>query len=497
MSCPCSRREFLGSSLLASLTAAAAPALAGDGGGGASGGGAPRRAPARVRGAFFYPPAQVVLDGKCEDGWAPQHWFTWPGNQFVPEGEQQWFAGQVRGIAGGLDVELGLDEAPIFTDAGVAAFIAGIEADRPDALLLFQFWNSFSAKVAPILDAYDGPVILYQPVGSNHQLPPARFRGGRRLQYIHSVRNRAALERGLRAVHAWNRMAKGRLLRVSGRAAEASEAREPLFGTTLATVPAAEFNALFDGIPGAGAAAELAAATRALARNVSGLTDEAFVDAARAHLAVGEIRRRHGADAVTIECLFLGHRKPCLSFALNNGELKPCGCENDLDATLTLMLGAALFGRGGFQHNPDFDLEENLYFGAHCTCTTRLHGPGGEPAVHDLRPFFHQLPATPALDVQWPAGEPATLLKLQSGKHQLDAWQGEVVASPACPPTGGCATRVMVRFPGVEDVCSVYAGPHPALYCGAFGRHALAFSQLYEVPLRTNVAAPARPAAEG
>ena len=328
--------------------------------------------------------AQVVLDGKCEDGWAPQHWFTWPGNQFVPEGEQQWFAGQVRGIAGGLDVELGLDEAPIFTDAGVAAFIAGIEADRPDALLLFQFWNSFSAMVAPILDAYDGPVLLYQPVGSNHQLPPARFRGGRRLQYIHSVRNRAALERGLRAVHAWNRMAKGRLLRVSGRAAEASEAREPLFGTTLATVPAAEFNALFDGIPGAGAAAELAAATRALARNVSGLTDEAFVDAARAHLAVGEIRRRHGADAVTIECLFLGHRKPCLSFALNNGELKPCGCENDLDATLTLMLGAALFGRGGFQHNPDFDLEENLYFGAHCTCTTRLHGPGGEPAVDPL-----------------------------------------------------------------------------------------------------------------
>jgi len=22
-----------------------------------------------VRGAFFYPPAQVVLDGKCEDSW--------------------------------------------------------------------------------------------------------------------------------------------------------------------------------------------------------------------------------------------------------------------------------------------------------------------------------------------------------------------------------------------------------------------------------------------
>ena len=63
--------------------------------------------PARVRVAFFYPPAQVVLDGKCEDSWAPQQWFTWPGNQFEPEEQQAWFLEQVRQMSRGLDLDAG------------------------------------------------------------------------------------------------------------------------------------------------------------------------------------------------------------------------------------------------------------------------------------------------------------------------------------------------------------------------------------------------------
>ena len=51
------------------------------------------------------------------------------------------------------------------------------------------------------------------------------------------------------------------------------------------------------------------------------VTDEYFVDAVRAHRAVGQIMQRYGADAVTIECLFLKHRKPCVSFAIHNGNL--------------------------------------------------------------------------------------------------------------------------------------------------------------------------------
>ena len=92
--------------------------------------------------------------------------------------------------------------------------------------------------------------------------------------------------------------------------------------------------------------------------------------------------------------------------------------------------------------------------------------PAGQDAcktAYSLRPFFHQLPKTLAPDVQWPPVETVTLCKYHTGKKQLDAWRGQVVCSPTCPPAGGCATRVLVRIPEVKEVCSIYAGPHPIL----------------------------------
>lgn len=448
---------------------------------------APRRKkPAVIRGAFFYPSADDVVAGKTEDKWNVHQWFTWPGNQFEPEAQQAKFLGKVREMVAGLNVSLDIEEKPLCTDAGIQAFINSIGATMPDALLLFNFWNSFSAKLQPILAAYNGPIILYHPVGANHQLPPEYFRTAPRVQYIHSIENWPALERGLRAVHAHAGMTQSRLLRVSGKVQRESSSAEPFFGTRIHTIPTDQFNALYDDVEITPDMERMARAVLRGARSVREITEAAAVDSVRAHVAVQRMMERHDADAITIECLQLKHRKPCLSFALNNGNLIPCGCENDLNASLSLMLGAALFGRGGFQHNPEFDTEQNLYFASHCTCTTKLQGPKAKEAVYDLRPFFHQLPKTMALDVQWPAGETTTLFKYQSDKKVLDAWRGRVISSPTSPPTGGCSTRVLVQLENVADVCSVYAGPHPLLYCGDFARHAKVLAQLYGVEIRTN-----------
>lgn len=439
-----------------------------------------------IRGAFFYPPEHIVLEGKCEDGSSKEKWSTWPGNQFKPEEQQAKFMAQLKAMAKGLDLDLVIDEAPIYTDAAIQAFIAGVQDPKPDALLLFNFWNSFSAKIAPILDAYAGPIILYHPLGANHQLPPEKFRTAKRVMYIHSIEHWAALERGLRAVHAKVRMRQSRLLRVSGKLESEADVHEDFLDMPIHGVPAGHFNALFDETDVTADMRRLAKKTRSEARKVTDLSEQAFLDAVRAHATVLKLMEKHDADAITIECLFLKHRKPCLSFALNNGVLVPCGCENDLNASLTLMLGANLFGRGGFQHNPEFDTEENRYFGSHCTCTTRLHGPIKKAAPYALRPFFHQLPKSVAFDVVWPADEPVTLCKYHSGENRIDAWAGKVVSSPECPPVGGCATRVLVALNDVDDVCEVYPGPHPVLYCGDFARQLKAFAQLYELGIRTN-----------
>ena len=199
---------------------------------------------------------------------------------------------------------------------------------------------------------------------------------------------------------------------------------------------------------------------------------------------------RHGGDAITINCLFLQHRKPCISFSINNGNLTPCACENDLNAALTMMLGTHLFGRAGFQHNPGYDTIRNQYYGTHCTCATRLQGPKGPSQDYMIRPFFHHLPKTAALDVQWTPGAPVLLVKYAHGKEpQIHGWTGKVIDSPKSPPTGGCATRVLLDIDKADDITSVYPGPHPILYCvdPPEARCLRIFAKLYKMQQHGNI----------
>jgi len=442
--------------------------------------------PAVVRGAFFYPPAEVVSTGQFEDNWRHEKWFTYPGNQFYPQEQQAKFTDQVRTMTADLDLKLDIDEKAIYTAKGIQAFIDDIQTNKPDALLLFNFYNTLSARLAPVLEAFDGPIIVYHPVGANHQLPPKHFMTAPRVQYIHSIENWPALERGLRSVHAHNRLVQSTMLRISGQYKERTRQVDAASGATIQCIPADEFNDCFDAVQLTPELEKMARSVRARARRVDDLKEKAFLDAVRSHEAVRQIMDRYEADAITIACLFLKHRKPCLSFAVNNGNLIPCGCENHYDGTLTLMLGAGLLNRGGFLHNPEFDTEENRYFATHCTCTTKIHGPKGKDVPYILRPFFHQAPKTLALDVQWPTGEPVTVMKYHAGKQALDAWRGKVVSCPKAPPTGGCATRVLIEMDDVDDICQIYPGPHPILFAGDHVRQAKTYADLYSLEIRTN-----------
>jgi hypothetical protein len=356
-------------------------------------------------------------------------------------------------------------------------------------VLIVNFWNTFSPWAVQMATESAPTAIVYHPVGSNHQLPPASLRKAEGLYYIHSIENLAEIERGLRAVRAKKMLAQSRLLRVSGHVTPGAPTREKTLNVEIVTAPAEELNALFDAVIPDEALRQEAMAFKKKATRVNDVQFEYFLDAMRAHRAVRQICNRYGADAITIECLMLKHRKPCISFALNNSELFPCGCENHLDPTLTLMLGRWLLDRAGFQHNPEFDTSENHYFGAHCTCALKLHGPRGADQQFSVRPFFHQLPRTPALDVQWTPGEPILVAKYLPGKNTLVCWTGKVLGSPTSPPTGGCATRVLMKIDEVKDICDIYSGPHPVLFCADHGeaRRLKAFARMYRLKLEGNL----------
>lgn len=445
--------------------------------------------PAKILAVFLYPPADVVNAGKMEDSWAQHAWFTWPGNQFRPEEQERKFTARIRDMAKALGVEVDFASRPIYQQEKVDAFIAQARQSRPDAVLVINFWNTLSKRACQIATESAPTAIVYHALGSNHQLPPESLRKAEGMYYIHSIENFEEIERGLRAVRAMKTLSQSRLLRVAGGLKGVVQDREKTLGVELVGVPAEELNAMFDAITVDDALRQEAMEFKRKAGCVMDVTDEYFVQAMRAHRAVRQIVRRYGADAVTIQCLMLKHRKPCISFALNNGELLPSGCENDLNATLTMMLGRWLLDRPGFQHNPEFDTSENRYFASHCTCTLKLHGPQGPGQKYLVRPFFHQLPKTAALDVQWTPGEPIMVAKYQSGKDVLSCWRGRVIESPTSPPTGGCATRVLMEIEGVGDVCDIYAGPHPVLFCGDRGlaRRWKAFARMYRLTLEGNV----------
>ena len=438
---------------------------------------------------FMYPPIDVVNEGRMEDGHAGNQWATYPGNQFEPEMNQKRYTEKIVEVAKAYDIDLDF-QGVVYTRAALAEFIAKMKAAPPDTLLVVNFWNSLAGWVVDISKQLSPqPMIVYQPVGSNHQLPQRDLMEAPYMVHIHSRENWEALENAMAAANAKTMLAQSRLLRIGNWDELTTSLNERNIGVEHVGIPAAEYNDLFDSIKIDDALVKEAMAFKAKATAVVDVEDKYIVDGFRAQKTVLEIMKRYEADAITIVCLMLKERKPCIAFSLGNSAVVPCACENDSDSAMSLMIGAHLFKRGGFQHNPEFDVDRNQYYGAHCTCATELHGPGKGEKPFRIRPFTHQLPKTAAIDVQMTPGDRAFVMKFFAGQSRIFAYTGTIVGSPEINVAGGCATRFVMEFDKVDDIRTTYQGPHPILYCGTEmeARRIKAFARLMNLGFVGNV----------
>ena len=445
------------------------------------------KAKTKITVVFMYPPADVVNEGRLEDSWARDKWFTYPGNQYEPEKNHAKFQKKIEEIGGTYALELDF-QGVIYTRAQMAAFIESVNASPPDTLLIVNFWNTFSPWVLEMTQKMPLPTIVYHPVGSSHQHPPKSLMTAPGVVYIHSLENWEALENALAAANAKKQMSQSRLLRVTD-VPQQNVVTEKNTGIEIVAVPAAEYNSIFDSIPTDDAMTRDAMAFKAKALAVLEVEDRYFVEGFRARRAVSEIMRRYGADGITIKCLMLKERKPCIAFSLNNSALVPCACEDFPESAMTLMIGSQLFRRAGFMHNPEFDIDRNQYYGAHCTCALEMRGPGQGELPFVIRPFTHQLPKTAALDVRMPPGERCFLTKYIASESRVFAYAGTMVGSPEMNAAGGCATRFVMDVDKTDDVCSIYHGPHPILYFGdgMTARRMKVFAKLLGVDFVGNV----------
>ena len=475
------RREFIKTGSLTASLLSASMLQAGEGGAGpAEDASKCKKKPARVKAVFLYPLPEDCDRGKAEASWQEHHWHPYPGNQFDHRAQQKKFAGKIAAMAKRIGLEVDFAPQALSWDKEVAEYIAEIKSTPPDAMLILCLSSASMKKAHTIATEIGVPAIVYLPTGANHHLPPTSLTEAKRLHFIHSIENWDEIERSLQAVHAKKMLAQSRVLRVGGYG-EIAESTHPTLGTRIATLPAGVYNRLFDSIKPDDAIHAAAMRFKKDAAQVMDVTDERFDEAFCAHRTVSQLLDRYSADAITIDCLHLQHRKPCVSFSIHNGELTAsCGCENDITATMTLLLNRYLFGCGGFEHNPEYDEVRNQYFATHCTCATKLRGPDGPAQEYLVRPFFHHLPKTAALDVQWTPDAPVILAKMFS-ESDIRYFTGKVIDSPKCPPTGGCATRVLVDF-DVPDVLKVFMGSHPILFVGepVETRAYKIFSKLFE-----------------
>lgn len=422
---------------------------------------------ARIKVVFLYPLQEEVFSGRFDDIWQKEKWASWPGFSFKPTDKKVHARELIDKMAQDVGVTLEYAET-IHTIAAASAFIQQTKSAPPDALLIFCFWNTLSATAARICKEVGVPSIVYHPVGCNHQLPPAALMSMPNCYYIHSYENWDELLNAFYCVKAYKALANSRILRLSDYSSvkvEVAHGKKNFLNMELLDVPGQEYNTVFDSIPDSPELLAMAKEFKSRAQGVEDVTDEYVNHGIRSYFAIQELKKRYKADGITILCLMLKQRKPCVGFSLSNSENFPCACENGAESLATLMLGRHLISRTGFMHNPDFDINRNEYFGGHCTLPLKMYGEDKPELPFKVVPFYHQPPKSACLDAQLPPGAAAFVSKF-TFDGTLSAFTGSIIESPKPSDAGGCATRFRMKIDNVPNVCSIYRLAHPILYLG-------------------------------
>ncbi len=430
--------------------------------------------PAKVRGAFVYPPTKTLDEAG---------YYSWPGSSFNAEGRQQEYTSRIDEIQRRLGITVQMDAQPLDTNEDATRFIAEVKAESPDGLLLIPFKKGHWGHVKRIIEETGLPAIVLATLGVllvDH-INEMRKRPG--VYLVNSFENLDAVEYGLRMIRAARRMKEACLLNLAGQ-----QAREDVvagLGTLVRTVPLQRFYDTYAQTNIDDAVARLARDYRQSALEIVEPGDDDITEAARAYFALKTLIAEEQADAIMMDCLPglsrpHKHVPPCMGFMSLRDEGIPAGCQADLNPTLTMMLVQALFGLPGFQQNAGMDTERNLYFGAHCTSPSKMNGPDGPAERYILRSHAEAgWGCVPR--VLFTPGQPATIALYESGESpRMLVYSGEIVECPPMPPAGGCRTNLLMRINEVDDVCDV-KGMHQAIFYGDHARDLRRFCQLYGI----------------
>ena len=429
---------------------------------------------ATVRGAFLYPPTESLRK---------VGYYSWPGSTFDAEGQQKKYMGRIKEMEHNLEMGILMDEKPLDEEASVAQFISEVKQSKPDGVLLIPFKKGHWGHVNRIIEETGLPTVVLATLGVllvDHINQLHRKRG---VYMISSLEALDAVEYGMRMIRTGRRMKENRIVNIDG--TEVKQARVPVLGTEIRTIPHERFYEEFRRMEATEGVKKLADSYLKNAKDVVEPSQADILEAARAYFALRKVVEAEQADAIMMNCLPglkrpHKHVPPCMGFMSLRDEGIPAGCQSDLDATVTLLLIQELFGLPGFQQNASMDTEKNLYFGAHCTSPSKMHGPDAPAEPYILRNHAEAgWGCVPR--VLFSRGQDVTLTEYHAAEAPtMLIYSGRVVDCPPIPPTGGCRTNIEMTINEVDDVCDV-KGMHQIIFYGNYAKQLRAFCQLYGI----------------
>ncbi len=197
-------------------------------------------------------------------------------------------------------------------------------------------------------------------------------------------------------------------------------------------------------------AAECADRWISLAEKVVEPKREEIVKSGAMYLAMKELMKQHGADAIAINCLggfYRGHLQayPCLGFCEFNNGGQVGACEADLLSTITMISLGHLAGRPGFISDPVFDTSKRQIIYAHCVAPWKVFGPEGPSNPFHIRDHSEDRKGA-AVRSLLPLGRMTTTLKFVPQAKLAVLHRGKTVAN--LDIDRACRTKLAVEVKG-------------------------------------------------
>jgi hypothetical protein len=187
------------------------------------------------------------------------------------------------------------------------------------------------------------------------------------------------------------------------------------------------------------------------AQKIEDVSRETLETSAAMYLGQKAVLQKHGADAITINCLggFYGghiHAYPCLGFHELCNEGLVGACENDLVSTATMVaLKNLTGGRTGFISDPVMDIAQRQIIYAHCVASNRALGPAGEANPIEILTHSEDRQGASVRSLL-PVGYMTTTIELAAFAKELLFHRGKAVANII--EDRACRTKLAVEPDG-------------------------------------------------